>query len=172
MPRWLKIHDTFTTPYHPQIRALTKCLVFLFSDENLCCRYSWEAHWWGASNEYPHIVSIGKNINIFDWKKNNNNALYLELWKFTLTKTIYQLHHDPNPATLHPRHHLCPPPNLYLVKPGPGFLIISHKQYLAWFESIPDCKPGSVVMTSPSPTSSQWVGTSAVGIVKMSGSAC
>ena len=57
------------------MRVVIRLIVFLFLDENVCCGYSLEAPWRGASNEYPqHMFSLKnkKNIDTF-WLKTNNN---------------------------------------------------------------------------------------------------
>ena len=33
----------------------------LFLDKNICCGYSLEAPWWGASNEYPQHMFLSRN---------------------------------------------------------------------------------------------------------------
>ena len=43
-------------------------IFFLFFHENICCGYSLEASHWGASNEYPQHILLGRN------KKNINTS--------------------------------------------------------------------------------------------------
>ena len=55
-----------------------RLVVFLFLDENICCEYSLEVPWRGASNEYPQCMFSSrnkKNIDTFWLKK----APYQEL---------------------------------------------------------------------------------------------
>ena len=45
--------------YHP--------LFFLFLHENICCGYSLEAPWQGASNEHPQYMFSWRIRKIFKW---------------------------------------------------------------------------------------------------------
>ena len=54
-------------------------IFFLFLLKNICCGYSLEVPWWGASNEYPqHMFSWRnkKDISIFRMKKAPYQLLY------------------------------------------------------------------------------------------------
>ena len=42
-------------------------MFFLFAHKNICCRYSLEAPWKGASNEYPQ--------HMFSWRNKKNISL-------------------------------------------------------------------------------------------------
>ena len=40
---------------------------FLFLNENICCGYSLEVPWWGASNEYPQHMFSSRNKKNIMW---------------------------------------------------------------------------------------------------------
>ena len=57
-------------------------IVFLFLHENVWCGYSLEAHWWGASNEYPqHMFS----------SRNKKNVIWIPplIWHYAVPQHIW-----------------------------------------------------------------------------------